>query len=132
MHIQSPPESVRDVLSVPKSVSDESEAIRLIVSHGKIGDMELTNLLAFFHQYDAATEQDVKVFLEAEKALGTSEKLNLDAAYTILEGIQVGNELRNSRHDLLLSAICWLLGHQVAPDKNIPTGQLHIKDQIAV
>lgn len=84
-------ESIRDVFGAPKSVSDESLAIRLIVGHEKVGDLEMTNPLAFFHQYNAATEQDVKVFREAEKALGTGEKLNRDAAYKVLMDIQVGN-----------------------------------------
>jgi hypothetical protein len=56
-----------------------------------------------------ATDQDVKVFLETEKALGTSPKLDLDAADKVLMGIQVGIQLGNSRHDLRLRA-CWRRG----------------------
>lgn len=61
--------------------------------------MDWTNPFAFFKQYDTATEDDVKVFLQAVKDLGTGlngknvdpgGRLNLEAAYKTLRGIQIG------------------------------------------
>jgi len=122
--------NIRDMLAVPASVSDEEVAIRLMVGHEKTPDLSITEPLAFWTQYNAATNEDVQTFKQANAALGENPKeLKLGAALEILKpkenedgtttgGIAVNSDQKgNSYQDLLLSLAGWRLGGDIRRGK---------------
>jgi hypothetical protein len=116
------PETVRDYLWAPASLSNTEVSIRLIVGHEKEADSK--NPLNFITQFDAATSEDVQVFKKAEEALGSGAKLNLDAALKVLKGDENNKGITvdsskegNSYQDLLLSLVGWRLGQDIASGK---------------
>ncbi|HTR29716.1 MAG TPA: hypothetical protein VMH27_10635 [Puia sp.] len=78
----------------------------------------------FVTQYNAATREDVDIFLKAEAALGNGPKLNLAEALKILKGddqhpgIVVDKTKKgNSYEDLLLSLVGFRLGEDIKNGK---------------
>ena len=88
--------------------------MRLIIGHEKAPDPYPWQPEGFLRQFSRASAHDVELFRQAEAALGTGPKLNLEAAIKILHGISVDDRMRgNSYQDLALSLVGWHFGKMI-------------------
>jgi RHS repeat-associated protein len=126
-------QSFADLLGAPKSMSAEEVAIRIVVGHEKKADLEGGSALSEVEnttaQFNAATSADVDAFKRAVAALGTGDKLDLDAALAVLKadnGIKIDQTLQgNSYQDMLLTVVGWRLG------SDIKSGKITDRNQVA-
>ena len=106
--------SIRSSVAPFSSLSNEEVALRLIIGHEKAPDPYPWQPEGFLRQFSRASAHDVELFRQAEAALGTGPKLNLEAAIKILHGISVDDRMRgNSYQDLALSLVGWHFGKMI-------------------
>lgn len=133
--------SIRTMVAASPSMSDQEVALRLTVGHEKAPDpnglvemfvnvavaglsgrdimrevgYQIQKVIsAFRRQFQAATEQDIAAWNEAQGALGNNSKLDMNAAEGPLGRIAIDPSGKgNSRQDLRLSLVGWQLGQLI-------------------
>lgn len=129
--------TIRELIQAPDTLTDEDVALRLTIGHEKAPDppggaeAAIAVLLspapvvasqamirmivgAFRAQFAACSDADVEAWNRAIAALGTANRLNLDAAEPQLQRIGIVFAYRgNSVQDLRLSLVGWRLGQML-------------------
>jgi hypothetical protein len=90
----------------------ENLCARLIVGHEQSTDAGV-DYLVHYRQFLAATDSEIRTFLDAVAALPNDLKIDISKASSLISSIRIGTGEGNSKQDLLLSLYGYKFGSRV-------------------